>query len=207
MFTKIITILAAGLLLGGCAANQSQNEKRPDVLNNLEFSVVKLYAKTNLDSGEILDSINKDLKAGKTIEETLQPHGTYFTDVKYDFDLDSNRSVDFQSTNTTSHVAGINTNGTLIPGYYNTGVKGNFKIVKLDTGRYVFTYSIKNATLKRIETSPSNKIVTIPEVASKDFEQTVIVEDGLRSATGISNPEPKQYELFVIKITQKKDSK
>lgn len=221
MINKISAALIASLLLSGCAMNK---DKDPDVsssskgesvsskakssrtnIPHVEFTVIKLYAKTNIDSGVIIDNINAELKTDKSLDDIFKNYGTYFSDIKLNFDLDVKRSVDFVSTTTTAHVSKINVDGSLIPGYYNTGIKGSFKIDKLDTGRYVFTYNVNNAILRKLELSPTNKIVTMPEVVKKEFEQTVIVENGIRNATGITNPEPKQYELFIIKISDKEE--
>lgn len=193
------------ILLGGCANQQKSTNfvsKSNNDIRELQLSVIKLYAKTNIDSGIIIEKINKDLATGKSIDSVLGAYGTYFTDVKVD--INAVDGVDFKlvSTTTTAHVAKVTAN-ELIPGYYNTGITGRFNIKQIEASRYIFNYSIKSATLKKLDVSPKNKIITTPDVITREFEQSLILENNINMATAISNPEPKQYELYVIKILNK----
>lgn len=202
---KILTILTMIILLGGCANQQKSTNfvsKSNNDIRELQLSVIKLYAKTNIDSGIIIEKINKDLATGKSIDSVLGAYGTYFTDVKVD--INAVDGVDFKlvSTTTTAHVAKVTAN-ELIPGYYNTGITGRFNIKQIEASRYIFNYSIKSATLKKLDVSPKNKIITTPDVITREFEQSLILENNINMATAISNPEPKQYELYVIKILNK----
>lgn len=205
MLKKIAILSALTIALSGCATGgkSSENISKPSVgVKNLELSVIKLYAKSNIDSGEIMDNVNKELKAGKTTDEIMKSYGSYFTDVKININLAERKEVDFVSTNTTAHVSGLTKDGEIIPGYYNTGVKAKFYVEGLDENRYVFRYNIKNSILKRLESSPKNKIITTPETTTREFEQSVVVDDSMNTATGITNPEPKQYELYILKLTK-----
>lgn len=218
MVTKITTILAASLLLGGCMSShpkendtttpisesdsvvKTQNKKTKFV----QLSMIKLYAQSNVDSSVILDKVNKELAKGKTVDAVLSEYGTYFTDLKITSATVNNLDTDFAATNTTAHVAKI-TPTDLVPGYYNTGITGTFKIKQLDDDKYVFNYKIKNAVLRKLEVSPINKLITIPDVKTKNFEQSLVIEDSFNMATGITNPEPKQYEMFIVKVSSKND--
>lgn len=215
MFTKITTILAASLLLGGCMSSQPKDHKEHNLISQttaatseetkfVQLSVIKLYAQNNVDSSIILDRVNKELSKGKTVDAVLSSYGTYFTDVKLNLGAVDNVDYDFVSTNTTAHVAKI-TPTELVPGYYNTGITGNLKIKKLDDTRYVFNYKIKNATLRKLEVSPTNKLITIPDIKTKNFEQSLVIEANTDVATGITNPEPKQYEMFIVRVATKRD--
>lgn len=205
MLKKFILLSATALALTGCAVGgKNENHESSNNVKSLEFSVIKLYAATNFDSAEVLDNINKELKTGKTPDDVLKVYGTYFTDVKLDFNLVEKRNIDFVATNTTSYVDNLTEKGDIIPGYYNTGLKGNFYIESIDNDRYVFKYNIKNSILKRIETSPKNKIVTNPLTSVREFEQSVVVDGDMNTATGITNPEPKQYELYIFKVSKEK---
>jgi len=204
---KLTSILIIIALLGGCANQSRDNTKFVSKTNNsdlreLQLSVIKLYAKSNIDSGIILEKVNKDLSAGKSLDSVLASYGTYFTDVKVS--INAVAGVDFKlvSTTTTAHVAKIQAN-ELIPGYYNTGMIGRFNIKQIEDSKYIFNYNIKNSTLKKLDVSPKNKLVTTPDVVTREFEQSLILENNINMATAISNPEPKQYELYVIKIVNK----
>jgi len=199
---KILTILTMIILLGGCVNQKNATtfvSKNNSDIKELQLSVIKLYAKTNIDSGIILEKINKDLSTGKSIDSVLENYGTYFTDVKVD--VNAVDGVDFKlvSTTTNAHVAKVTAN-ELIPGYYNTGITGRFNIKQIEESRYIFNYSIKTSTLKKLDVSPKNKIITTPDVITREFEQSLVLENNINMATAISNPEPKQYELYIIKI-------
>jgi hypothetical protein len=56
-----------------------------------------------------------------------------------------------------------------------------------------------------MDVSPTNKLITIPDVKIKNFEQSLVLEDDFNMATGITNPEPKQYEMFIVKVSTKKE--
>lgn len=190
------------ILLGGCVNQKNATtfvSKNNSDIKELQLSVIKLYAKTNIDSGIILEKINKDLSTGKSIDSVLENYGTYFTDVKVD--VNAVDGVDFKlvSTTTNAHVAKVTAN-ELIPGYYNTGITGRFNIKQIEESRYIFNYSIKTSTLKKLDVSPKNKIITTPDVITREFEQSLVLENNINMATAISNPEPKQYELYIIKI-------
>lgn len=202
---KILTILTMMILLGGCVNQKNATtfvSKNNNDIKELQLSVIKLYAKTNIDSGIILEKINKDLSTGKSIDSVLESYGTYFTDVKVD--VNAVDGVDFKlvSTTTNAHVAKVTAN-ELIPGYYNTGITGRFNIKQIEESRYIFNYSIKTSTLKKLDVSPKNKIITTPDVIIREFEQSLVLENNINMATAISNPEPKQYELYIIKILNK----
>jgi hypothetical protein len=202
---KTLTILTMMVLLSGCANQKNATtfvSKNNNDIKELQLSVIKLYAKTNIDSGIILEKINKDLSTGKSIDSVLATYGTYFTDVKVD--VNAVDGVDFKlvSTTTNAHVAKVTAN-ELIPGYYNTGITGRFNIKQIEESRYIFNYSIKTSTLKKLDISPKNKIITTPDVITREFEQSLVLENNINMATAISNPEPKQYELYVIKILNK----
>lgn len=202
---KILTILTMIILLGGCVNQKNATtfvSKNNSDIKELQLSVIKLYAKTNIDSGIILEKINKDLSTGKSIDSVLENYGTYFTDVKVD--VNAVDGVDFKlvSTTTNAHVAKVTAN-ELIPGYYNTGITGRFNIKQIEESRYIFNYSIKTSTLKKLDVSPKNKIITTPDVITREFEQSLVLENNINMATAISNPEPKQYELYIIKILNK----
>lgn len=193
------------ILLGGCVNQKNATtfvSKNNSDIKELQLSVIKLYAKTNIDSGIILEKINKDLSTGKSIDSVLENYGTYFTDVKVD--VNAVDGVDFKlvSTTTNAHVAKVTAN-ELIPGYYNTGITGRFNIKQIEESRYIFNYSIKTSTLKKLDVSPKNKIITTPDVITREFEQSLVLENNINMATAISNPEPKQYELYIIKILNK----
>lgn len=193
------------ILLGGCVNQKNATtfvSKNNNDIKELQLSVIKLYAKTNIDSGIILEKINKDLSTGKSIDSVLESYGTYFTDVKVD--VNAVDGVDFKlvSTTTNAHVAKVTAN-ELIPGYYNTGITGRFNIKQIEESRYIFNYSIKTSTLKKLDVSPKNKIITTPDVIIREFEQSLVLENNINMATAISNPEPKQYELYIIKILNK----
>lgn len=203
---KITSILTIMFCLAGCASQSKNNtnfiSKNNQSVKELQLSVIKLYAKSNIDSGIILEKVNKDLSSGKSLDSILSGYGTYFTDVKVD--INAVDGVDFKlvSTTTTAHVAKITAN-ELIPGYYNTGIVGRFNIKQIENSKYIFNYTIKNSTLKKLDVSPKNKVVTTPDVVTREFEQSLILENNINQATAISNPEPKQYELYVIKIVNK----
>lgn len=212
MLKKITTIFAASLLLGGCMSSQpkesqvvTQTAGAPaEETKFVQLSVIKLYAQSNIDSSIILDKVNKELAKGKNVDAVLSSYGTYFTDVKINMGAVENADYDFVSTNTTAHVAKI-TPTELVPGYYNTGITGTLKIKKIDDTKYVFNYKIKNAVLKKLEASPVNKLITIPDIKIKNFEQSLVVEENINTATGITNPEPKQYEMFIVRVSSKRD--
>ncbi len=205
MFKKIAILFALGFALSGCANNSSKDgEIASNDIKNLEMTVIKLYATSNLDSAFIIDTLNKESKEGKSTDETLKTFGTYFTDVKISFKLENKKDVEFVSTNTTSHVAGVSKDGELIPGFYNTGIKALFNIQDLGSNRYLFNYNIKNSILKRLEQSSSNKIITTPEINIREINQTIVIDESMDKATAteIINQEPKQYELYLFKITK-----
>lgn len=212
MLKKMTTILAASLLLGGCVSQPKDtatftpsapvSSTKKGGVKELQLSVIKLYAKSNIDSGIIIEQLNKDLAEGQSINTALANFGTYFTDVKISINAVDDTDFNLVSTTTTAHVAKI-TATEIIPGYYNTGVEGNFKINEIDNGRYVFSYKLKNSTLKKLDVSPTNKMVTIPDIKTRLFEQSLILENNINMATGIANPEPKQYELYIVKISNK----
>lgn len=212
MLKKMTTILAASLLLGGCVSQPKDTatftpsapatSTKKGGVKELQLSVIKLYAKSNIDSGIIIEQLNKDLSEGQSINTALGNFGTYFTDVKISINAVDDTDFNLVSTTTTAHVAKITAN-EIIPGYYNTGVEGNFKINEIDNGRYVFSYKLKNSTLKKLDVSPTNKMVTIPDIKTRLFEQSLILENNINMATGIANPEPKQYELYIVKISNK----
>lgn len=213
MFTKITTILAASLLLGGCMSSQPKDpdtnthtksvSSKNEPTKFIELSMVKLYTQTNVDSSIILDKVNKELGKGKTVDAVLSSYGTYFTDIKITTGTLSNTDTEFAATNTMGHVAKITPN-ELVPGYYTTGLTGSYKIKQLDDTKYVFNYKIKNAVLRKLEVSPTNKLITTPDIKVKTFEQSLVLEDKFNMATGITNPEPKQYEMFIIKVSSTK---
>lgn len=217
MFTKITTILAASLLLGGCMSSQTKESnvtpattKTAGTTKNeqtkfVQISMIKLYAQSNIDSSVILDKVNKELAKGKTIDAVLSTYGTYFTDVKINTGTLGNFDTDFAATNTMAYVAKI-TPTELVPGQYTTGVTGTFNLKQLDdSNKYIFNYKIKNAVLRKMDVSPTNKLITTPDIKIKNFEQTLVLEDNFNMATGITNPEPKQYEMFIVKVSTKKE--
>jgi hypothetical protein len=217
MFTKITTILAASLLLGGCMSSQTKESnvtpsttKTAGTTKNeqtkfVQISMIKLYAQSNIDSSVILDKVNKELAKGKTIDAVLSTYGTYFTDVKINTGTLGNFDTDFAATNTMAYVAKI-TPTELVPGQYTTGVTGTFNLKQLDdSNKYIFNYKIKNAVLRKMDVSPTNKLITTPDIKIKNFEQTLVLEDNFNMATGITNPEPKQYEMFIINVSKKAD--
>lgn len=215
MVTKITTILAASLLLGGCMssqpkegnttnnANKTSSSSKNQETKYVEVSMIKLYAQSNVDSSIILDKVNKELAKGKTVDAVLSSYGTYFTDLKITAGTLNNFDADFAATNTMAHVTKI-TATELIPGHYTTGVTGSFKLKQLDDStKYIFNYKIRNTVLKKLDVSPTNKLITTPDIKVKNFEQSLVLEDNFNMATGITNPEPKQYEMFIIKVSSK----
>lgn len=215
MVTKITTILAASLLLGGCMNSQPKEGNITTNANKIggtyknehtkyvQLSMIKLYAQSNVDSSIILDKVNKELSKGKTVDAVLSSYGTYFTDIKITAGTLSNFDNDFAATNTMAHVAKI-TPTELVAGQYTTGITGTFKVKQLDDStKYIFNYKIRNAVLKKLDVSPTNKLITTPDIKVKTFEQTLVLEDNFNMATGITNPEPKQYEMFIIKVSNK----
>ena len=217
MFTKITTILAASLLLGGCMSSQPKENNVPESTNKtagatkneqtkfVQLSMIKLYAQSNIDSSVILDKVNKELEKGKTVDAVLSAYGTYFTDIKINAGTLGNVDTDFSATNTMAYVAKI-TPTELVPGQYTTGVTGTFNVKQFDNStKYIFNYKIKNAVLRKMDVSPTNKLITAPDVKVKSFEQSLVLEDDFNMATGITNPEPKQYEMFIVKVSTKKE--
>jgi hypothetical protein len=217
MFTKITTILAASLLLGGCMSSQPKESNDATPTNKtagttkkeqtkfVQLSMIKLYAQSNVDSSIILDKVNKELAKGKTVDAVLSSYGTYFTDIKIDVGTLSNSDTNFAATNTMAHVAKI-TPTELVPGQYTTGVTGTFNVKQFDDStKYIFNYKIKNAVLRKMDVSPTNKLITTPDIKVKSFEQSLVLEDDFNMATGITNPEPKQYEMFIVKVSTKKE--
>lgn len=195
------------VLLSGCVNQSKDNanfisKDNSSNVKELQFSVIKLYAQSNVDSGIILDKINKDLASGKSLDSSLSTYGTYFTDVKVNINAVSGVDFKFTSTTTTAHVAKVTAND-IIPGYFNTGIIGIFNIKQIEDSKYIFNYNIKNSILKKLDTSPKNKLVTVPDIKTREFEQSLILQNNINMATAISNPEPKQYELYVIKILNK----
>jgi len=217
MVTKITTILAASLLLGGCMSsqpkegnttnndNKTSSSSKNQETKYVEVSMIKLYAQSNVDSSIILDKVNKELAKGKTVDAVLSAYGTYFTDIKIHAGTLGNVDTDFAATNTMAYVAKI-TPTELVPGQYTTGVTGVFKVKQFDDStKYIFNYKIRNAVLRKMDVSPTNKLITIPDVKIKNFEQSLVLEDDFNMATGITNPEPKQYEMFIVKVSTKKE--
>lgn len=208
MYKKITTILATSLLLGGCMSHQSTDNNVSTHVSGTEptkfvqFSMIKLYAQSNIDSSIIIDNVNKELSKGKTVDAVLSSYGTYFTDIKLNIGTLNNIESTMTATTTTAHVAKI-TPKDITPGYYNTGVVGSIKLKQLDDNKYIVDYKIKNIVLKKLDVSPQNKLITMPDVQTKNFEQSLVVEENVNMASGITNPEPKQYELFIIKVSTK----
>lgn len=177
-----------------------KNELKVDKDNgiiDIEFYLIKLYTKENLDSSKIIDSLNSDLRKDIDISKSLDKYGNTFLETKLILKTVENKSVDFGAVNTYAYVSDIK-DSKLIIDYYKTGVSGNLKVSKLDNEKYIMDYSIEISNLLKLDQNSKNKISYVPYVNKKEFYQNVIINKNSIQAFAINNTDAKQYDIVIF---------
>lgn len=196
-----VVLLLSVLFLSACSSLKSSDDmvfEGGDIIN-VEFFLVKLYAKENLDSGTLIDSLNVDLKDNINVIESLSKYGNAFLENKLILKTIEGKTVDFGAGNTSAYASDLKDN-KLIVDYYTTGTLGSLKASKLDSEKYVLDYKIEVSSLSKLESNKKNKITYTPYVDKKEIFQSIIVNKKNLQAVAINNTNPKQYEIIVLGI-------
>lgn len=196
-----IMLLIAFFMISGCATKDEKKEPlmEKDKIVNVEFFLIKLYTKENLDSSKIIDSLNIDLKNNIDITESLSKYGNNFLETKLILKTIEDEKISFGAGNTSAYVAEIKDNKLIID-YYRTGISGDLKVSKLDDEKYIVDYKIESSNLIKLEPNAKNKITYTPYVNRKEFYQSIIATTKTIQAVAINNTDAKQYDIIVIGI-------
>lgn len=199
-FAKFLMIFS--LLLSGCSIMKEEksivHEKSVEIVE-VDLLWVKLYAKENMDTGDILDKLNIDLHSGSDVVSALNKYGKTFVDTKLNILTKNKDNFVFEVGNTVAYVSALKDN-KMIVGYYSTGIKGDVKLTNLDVDKYIVDYKLESSNLIKMVENEKNKILSMPLMKVKTFYQSTIVEAKYPKAVAINNTDSNQYEIIIMHI-------
>jgi hypothetical protein len=205
IFKKFFIIFGIATLMTGCAGKIEKDSEIKDssVLNKeiieTEMYWIKLYTKDSVDTSEIFNFLNTELKTNNNMNEILSKYGTSFIETKLKINAVEKEKFEFTAGSTFAYVSGLIKNNLEID-YYKTGVNGDLTLSKIETGKYIVDFNLETTSLSKIETDPKNKIISYPLVQTKRFTQSLIMKKSDNIAVVVNNIEPKQYDIVILSI-------
>lgn len=203
---NIFIALSMITMLTGCSGKLSSSSEEAETnnlikneINLVEMYWIKLYSKDAVDTSEIFDFLNTELKTKTNVNEILSKYGTSFVETNLQLNVIEKEKFEFIAGSTFAYVSGLMKNNLEID-YYKTGVTGDILLSKIESEKYVVDFNLETSTLAKIETDPKNKIISYPLIQTKRFKQSLIMKKLDNIAVVVNNIEPKQYDIVILSI-------
>jgi hypothetical protein len=175
----------------------------PDLKNKLvsiELYVIKLYSDKYTDSGVLSNDISTALKTykGSDLSKLLATYGKTAVETKIPMIQVQNFPSEYILANSTGYVADIK-DGKLITDFFNDGFRSKIASNIISSEQIAVRYNVQVERVLRIDKDKSNKLIEIPIMVKKSFEQSMVFVNNEYIVAGVINTLPKQFEIVILK--------